>query len=82
MTKIRNSGGVRRNVELGCGFIFRGDPDRLDLQLRLHKKKCEHCKDSQLIIKKVPVIKDHANGYIADTDPGKNLQRIKQQFIE
>jgi len=35
----RNLGGMF--VELMCGFKIKGDPGRLDLQLRLHKKKCE-----------------------------------------
>ena len=82
MPKIRNSGGVRRTVELNCGFVFRGDPDRIDLQFKLHKKKCESCKDSQLVVKKVAVIKDPGNNYISDTNPANNLQRLKQQFIE
>jgi len=37
----RNMGGTIRTVELMCGFKIKGDPGRLDLQLRLHKKKCE-----------------------------------------
>ena len=78
----RNMGGTHRTVELGCGFVFKGDPKRLDVQLKLHKKICEKCKESLLVIKEIAVLNGPGNTYFSDTDPSKNLKRIVHQFIE
>ena len=37
-------GGINRSIICPCGFNLRGDPNRLDLRLKLHNKKCEICK--------------------------------------
>lgn len=37
-------GGINRTIMCPCGFNIRGDPNRLDLRLKLHNKKCEICK--------------------------------------
>ena len=75
-------GGAIRTVELMCGFKIKGDPTRLDLQLRLHKKKCEDCKHVTLLIKNINVINDPANTFLSDNDPSKNLKRLVQTVYE
>ena len=78
----RNMGGTIRTVELMCGFKIKGDPGRLDLQLRLHKKKCEDCKNVTLLIKNIDIINDPANTFLCDNIPSKNLKRLVQTVYE
>lgn len=37
-----STGGQCRTIVCGCGFTIKGDPNRIQLQFKLHTRLCKH----------------------------------------
>lgn len=74
MGKGRTCGGQRRTIILGCGKRIVGHPQRINLLLKLHYKKCECCKKDKhkLNLKDVPF--DASSNAVADLKSNHSSQ--------